>query len=164
VDLVALTQQIVKVYWQTAEQRAIRLHAAQPAVVVLCDANRIERVLDNLLSNAIKYSPQGGPITINLRTIVPDEPPRPGTVWAVLTVRDEGIGIPEDALPRIFEQFYRAENVVGRIAGTGIGLAGARRIVEQHGGTIGITSKQGVGTTVTLRLPLSGPYAVPRQE
>lgn len=161
VDLVALTERLVKVYWQTTEQHAVRLHAAQPAIVVLCDASRIERVIDNLLSNAIKFSPQGGPVTINLSTTVQDGPSRPGTVWAVLTVRDKGIGIPEEALPHIFEQFYRATNVVGRIAGSGIGLVGARRIVEQHGGTIGIASKQGAGTTVTLRLPLSGPYASP---
>lgn len=161
VDLVALTERLVKVYWQTTEQHAVRLHAAQPSIVVLCDAGRFERVIDNLLSNAIKFSPHGGPVTVNLSTTVSDEPSRPGTVWAVLTVRDEGIGIPDEALPHIFEQFYRATNVVGRIAGSGIGLVGARRIVEQHGGTIGIASKQGAGTTVTLRLPLSGPYASP---
>ena len=164
VDLVALTERLVKVYWQTTEEHAVRLHAAQPAIVVLCDATRIERVLENLLSNAIKFSPQGGPVTINLSTAVQDEPPRPGTVWVTLTVRDEGIGIPDEALPHIFEQFYRATNVVGRIAGSGIGLAGARRIVEQHGGMIGIASKQGAGTTVTIRLPLSGPYAITRSQ
>lgn len=161
VDLVTLTQRVVKVYRQASDRHVIRVHAAQPSIVALCDANRLERVLDNLLSNAIKYSPRGGSINVNLKGTVQDEPPRPGTVWAILTVRDQGIGIPEESIPHIFEQFYRAENVVGRIAGTGIGLAGARRVVEQHGGTIGITSKQGVGTTVTIRLPLSGPYAAP---
>jgi signal transduction histidine kinase len=75
--------------------------------------------------------------------------------WAVLAVRDPGVGIPPDDLPRVFERFHRGANVVGRIRGTGLGLAGARQIVEQHGGTIAVASPPGAGTTVTLRLPLA---------
>src|SRR5262249_5930145 len=75
--------------------------------------------------------------------------------WAYLTVRDDGIGIPAGDLPHVFERFRRAENVTGRIAGTGIGLAAARQIVEQHGGTIAVESVEGFGTTVTIWLPLA---------
>jgi signal transduction histidine kinase len=113
------------------------------------DRMRLERVLDNLLSNAVKYSPQGGPIAIRV-----GREDDAGGAWAVVSVRDDGIGVPAEDLPWIFERYRRAGNVAGRVAGTGIGLAGARQIVEQHGGTIGVESDEGQGTTVTVRLPL----------
>src|SRR5262249_34505447 len=69
--------------------------------------------------------------------------------------RDPGIGIPETDLPHVFDRFYRGANVAGRFAGTGLGLAGARQIVEQHGGAISVESREGIGTTFTVRLPLS---------
>ena len=75
--------------------------------------------------------------------------------WAILRVRDDGIGIPAAELPRIFEPFYRGSNVAGKIAGTGIGLAGARQIVEQHGGSLTVASREGAGSTFTVCLPLS---------
>jgi signal transduction histidine kinase len=114
---------------------------------------RLERVLENLLSNAIKYSPEGGSITV----AIADE--EIGGPWAVLTVRDQGLGIPAADLPRVFERFQRARNVEGRIGGTGIGLASARQIVEQHGGTIAAESAEGTGSTFTVRLPLAFPAA-----
>ncbi|MGI8549907.1 MAG: ATP-binding protein [Dehalococcoidia bacterium] len=76
---------------------------------------------------------------------------------AVLSVQDQGVGIPAAELPSIFQRFHRASNVVGRIEGKGIGLAGAKPIVEQHGGTIVAESQEGAGTTITVRLPLSPP-------
>jgi signal transduction histidine kinase len=69
-------------------------------------------------------------------------------------VQDGGLGIPASDLPRVFERFHRGANVVGRIGGTGIGLAGARSIVESHGGTISAASQEGAGSTFTIRLPL----------
>jgi signal transduction histidine kinase len=72
----------------------------------------------------------------------------------VVAVRDFGVGIPPGDLPHFFEQFHRASNVVGRIAGTGIGLAAVRHIVEQHGGTVGVDTREGVGSTFTVCLPL----------
>jgi signal transduction histidine kinase len=75
--------------------------------------------------------------------------------WAVLTVRDQGVGIPAVDLPHIFQRFQRASNVVGRIRGTGVGLATARQLVEQHGGAIGVASQEGRGATFTVRLPLA---------
>jgi signal transduction histidine kinase len=76
-----------------------------------------------------------------------------GGVWAVLTVSDPGIGIPAEDLPNLFTRFRRGGNV-GGITGAGIGLAGARQIVQQHGGTIGAESIEGRGSTFTIRLPL----------
>jgi signal transduction histidine kinase len=106
----------------------------------------VERVVANLVSNAIKYSPGGGDVRVELAA---------EAGWAVLRVQDQGVGIPAADLPRVFEQFHRAANVAGRIGGTGLGLAGARHIVEQHGGSIALESQEGVGTTVTVRLPLN---------
>jgi signal transduction histidine kinase len=80
-----------------------------------------------------------------------DDPDR--TAWAVLSVEDNGVGIPAADLPHIFERFWRGSNVGGTV-GAGIGLAGARQIVEQHGGTIAVASTEGKGSTVTVRLPL----------
>jgi signal transduction histidine kinase len=113
------------------------------------DAGRIERVCDNLISNAIKYSPNGGTIEIRLSKSADD-----GRDWAVLTVSDSGIGIPRSDLPHIFERYRRAANTAV-ISGTGIGLAGARQIVEQHGGSITVESLERIGSTFTVRLPLS---------
>jgi signal transduction histidine kinase len=76
---------------------------------------------------------------------------------AVLTVRDEGVGIPPVDMPIIFDRFQRGGNVIGRFAGSGIGLAGTRQILTLHGGSIDVQSEEGVGTVVTICLPLEGP-------
>jgi signal transduction histidine kinase len=73
----------------------------------------------------------------------------------VLNVRDHGVGIPADELPHVFDRFYRGRNVVGKVQGTGIGLAGVRQIIEQHGGQVTVTSTEGDGTTVSVRFPLA---------
>jgi signal transduction histidine kinase len=75
--------------------------------------------------------------------------------FAVLTVQDQGLGIPAPDLPRVFERFHRGGNVAGRIPGTGVGLAAAQHIVQQHGGTITVESTEGAGATFTMRLPLA---------
>jgi signal transduction histidine kinase len=75
--------------------------------------------------------------------------------WAVLTVADHGLGIPAADLPHIFERFQRGRNVAGRVAGSGVGLAGVRHVVEQHGGTVSVESREGGGSTFTVRLPLT---------
>jgi len=76
---------------------------------------------------------------------------------ARLTVIDEGVGIPPDDVPRIFERFYRGSNVAGAIEGTGLGLTGSRHIVEQHGGQLLVESTQGTGSVFTLLLPARAP-------
>jgi signal transduction histidine kinase len=83
-----------------------------------------------------------------------DREDAPGGPVAVLSIADQGVGIPADDLPHIFERFRRGGNVAGRIAGSGLGLWGSQRIVAQHGGMIAIDSTEGQGTTVTVRLPL----------
>jgi PAS domain S-box-containing protein len=148
-DLVALARRKAEEHQHTTERHAIRMEAAAPEIVGPFDGARLERVLDNLLGNAVKFSPAGGAIVVRVaREDGPDDP------IAVLSVADHGVGIPALDLPGIFGRFSRGGNVEGRIGGSGLGLAGAKAIVEQHGGTIAVESTEGAGSTFTLRLPL----------
>jgi PAS domain S-box-containing protein len=113
-------------------------------VVGYIDRKILRRSMTNLLNNAIKYSPKEKCITVQLCA---------GDGQAIITIRDQGIGIPEADLPRLFEPFHRAGNV-GTIQGTGLGLAIARQAVELHGGSISVSSVVGEGTSFTIELPL----------
>jgi PAS domain S-box-containing protein len=148
-DLVAVVQQVAALYDVYAGRHEITVTAEVPTLIGLFDASRISRVMDNLISNAMKYSPSGGKVEI----IIGSEERESGT-WACLSVRDEGIGIPEEDLPHIFGWFRRAGNTSERISGAGIGLASALQVVEQHGGTINVASEVNRGTTFTVRFPL----------
>jgi signal transduction histidine kinase len=147
-DLAALLARLAAEQDQASERHTVRLVAPEEALAGLYDAARLERVMRNLLTNAIKYSPEGGLVEVAL-----SYEREPGSTWATIHVRDQGLGIPATELERVFERFVRGSNVVGRIKGTGIGLAGVRQIVEQHGGTVVLASEEGVGTTATIRLP-----------
>jgi signal transduction histidine kinase len=147
IDLVGLVQRKTFEHQQTTSRHLIRV-AADDELVGNWDSARLERVLDNLLANAIKYTPDGGVITV----IVVRDDDETGS-WALLSVRDSGVGIPAADLPRIFERFQRAGNV-GRISGSGIGLSVSRHIVERHGGSISVDSAEGHGSIFTIRLPL----------
>jgi signal transduction histidine kinase len=148
-DLVALAKEAVAEQEHTTSRHRLVVRAEVSHLIGQWDASRLYRVLTNLLSNAIKYSPGGGTIELTVHR----QEDREGE-WAVLSVRDEGLGIPERDLPHIFERFHRAGNVSHLIPGTGIGLAGACQIVEQHRGTISVESQEGQGSTFTVRLPL----------
>jgi excisionase family DNA binding protein len=148
-DLVDLARRLAGEMQQVGERHAIRVDAETDALVGTWDSVRLGRVLENLLSNAIKYSPAGGDIVVTVGEVECD-----GARLARLSVSDHGLGVPAADLPLIFERFQRARNVEGRIGGTGIGLASARQIVEQHGGTISVTSQEGNGSTFTVLLPL----------
>lgn len=149
-DLVALAREAVGQHQATTDVHRLHVSADPEEVIGLWDADRLRRVLDNLLSNAIKYSPRGGAVDVSV-TIENG----PGHPLATVRVRDEGLGIAVADLPRLFAPFQRARNTAVRIHGTGVGLASARQIVEQHGGTIGVESKEGTGSTFTVRLPLA---------
>jgi CheY-like chemotaxis protein/anti-sigma regulatory factor (Ser/Thr protein kinase) len=122
--------------------------AAPDLPPVRADANRIQQVLSNLLGNARKYSPGGGTIVLSARAL---------DSAVELTVADQGLGIPPEALPRIFEKFYRVDNSDRReIRGTGLGLAIVKQIVEVHGGRVRAESPGlGQGTRITVTLPIA---------
>ena len=143
-DLVSLARDVVKEH-EHVGTHTISFSSTVPRLEGRWDARRIERVLANLISNAIKYSPGGGEITVTVAT--------EGS-WAVMTVTDRGMGIPARDVSRIFDRFYRGDNITGSMPGTGIGLAAARASTEQHGGTIEVQSKEGEGSIFTVRLPL----------
>ena len=146
-DLAVLVKHVVAAYEGTTAQ-GIELET-EAEVMVTGDRNDIQRVTMNLLGNAIKFSPAGSRIVV--RVAREKEAAR---AVAVLRVRDEGMGIPPADLSQIFTRFHRGANVVGRIGGTGIGLASAQEIVERHGGTITVESSLGHGSTFTVRLPV----------
>ena len=149
IDLVALAKASITEFQAAATGQQLHLEAGVRELVGLWDADRLTRVLENLVANAVKYSPAGSTVVVRIdREEAPDGP------LAVLSIADQGVGIPAADLPHIFERFRRGGNVAGRIAGSGLGLWGSQRIVAQHGGTIAIDSTEGKGTTVTVRLPL----------
>ncbi|MFN8499865.1 MAG: GAF domain-containing protein [Anaerolineae bacterium] len=149
IDLVALTRQVVEEQRQTTKRHQITLAVETPNARTTADSVKIERVLSNIIGNAIKYSPEGSRIEVTVR-----RERRHGGDCAAIEVRDEGVGVPAEDLPHIFQFFHRGSNIEGHFRGTGIGLATAQHVVQQHGGTIEVTSEVGVGSTFTVVLPL----------
>lgn len=115
-------------------------------IYVYIDPDKITQVLDNIISNAIKYSPEGGTITFSLEQHEEE---------IVVSVKDEGVGIPKDNVKKIFDRFYRVDKARSRnLGGTGLGLAIAKEMVGAHEGSIWAKSKEGVGTTIYFTLPI----------
>jgi len=154
-DLVSLAQRLV------GELEAAGQHVSICSTLTELegwwDEARLSRVLSNLVDNALNYSPPGSAVDILIDAVREAD-----FEMARLQVRDRGHGIPAADLPRVFERFYRGSNVAELTAGNGLGLAVARQIVEQHGGTIYIDSAPGEGTIVSLRLPRHRPDRAPR--
>lgn len=115
------------------------------------DSRDIARLFDNLVGNAIKYSPKGGEVTVTLRE-APLTAAGRDTPGVVLEVQDQGIGIPEEDLPHVFDRFRRGANVE-ELAGSGIGLAGVRQMLDAQGGTVSVRSRVGEGSTFIAHLP-----------
>ena len=163
VDLLTLATRVADSHQQGTERHQLRVESSLTELIGYWDPARLEQVLDNLISNAVKYSPEGGTvrITVGHEGSLADQPgdgifaDGSAPVRAVVTVQDEGMGIPPGDLPHVFEWYRRAANVRDVIEGTGIGLAGARQIIEQHGGTISVESVEGSGSTFTVLLPWS---------
>src|SRR5262249_42425872 len=120
---------------------------ADRAVTIEGDCARIKQVLVNLLDNAIKYTPEGGAVSARARA---------EDHQAVLLVEDNGLGIPGEALPYVFERFYRVDKARSRrMGGTGLGLAIVKSIVTAHGGQVTVESDEGKGSRFRVTLPLA---------
>ena len=130
-----------------ADDKKLTLAAETSPVTVQADALRLEQVIVNLTENAIKYTDNGG-VTVRLM---------PSGNEAVLTVKDTGIGMPEEAIPHLFERFYRVDKARSRgTGGTGLGLSIVEKTITLHNGSIEVESAPGAGSTFTVRLPLFG--------
>jgi two-component system phosphate regulon sensor histidine kinase PhoR len=152
VDLVGLTKEVVGGYADRAEERRIKLSTElQPNLAIRGDRAQLGLLLSNLIDNALRYTPAKGTVCVRLEA---------AEGKAALQVADTGDGIPAGELPRVFERFYRVDKARARqTGGTGLGLAIVRHVAEAHGGTVGVDSELGRGTTFTVSLPVTGPSA-----
>lgn len=146
-DLCTLARRVVADVQPTLTQHTLTFSDPGLALMVSGDAPRLEQVVQNLLQNAIKYSPAGGLVIVRVEQC---------EQMACIAVTDQGIGIPQESLPRLFQRFYRAEPVeAGPISGLGIGLYVVKEIITLHGGTVTAESTEGRGSTFTICLPLA---------
>lgn len=145
VDLGDLIRRTISTFHPVAEKKGVRLETSllEPVPCLHADPDRLMQVLSNLVSNGIKFTPSGGSVRVLVRA---------GDASVVTEVADTGIGIPQSALPFMFERFYQTE--AGQQAGgTGLGLSIAKSLIEAHGGEISVTSQEGHGTTFRFVLP-----------
>ncbi|GGU13401.1 HAMP domain-containing sensor histidine kinase [Lentzea flava] len=151
VSVPAVVEQVRAAHEARAAQAGIALAVAAEELVVDADAVRLRQVLDNLVANALRYVPSGGSVTVSAAADGPD---------AVISVADTGSGIAAQDLPHVFDRFWRADKSRARsTGGSGLGLAIVRKLVEAHGGAVGVTSTPGRGTTFTVRLPVTAAAA-----
>jgi PAS domain S-box-containing protein len=145
-DVCALARRVVAEVQPTLTQHTLTYSDPGVPLLINGDALRLEQVLQNLIQNAIKYSPAGGSVTVRVE--------QQGETVCV-AVADQGVGIPQEALPRLFQRFYRAANVdAGGIKGLGIGLYVVKEIVTLHSGAVTVDSAEGLGSTFTICFPL----------
>jgi PAS domain S-box-containing protein len=127
------------------DRPSLRVETPSTPLLVQADQQRLRQVLANLLTNAVKYSPDGSEIVLRVSRSEGE---------ARVAVIDQGVGMPPEALPHLFERFFRAEGAAERAPGLGLGLFITRRIVEAHGGNIHVESELGQGSTFSITLPL----------
>jgi signal transduction histidine kinase len=159
-DLAALLADVAEVGAALAAERPVEVALDVPErLVVAGSAPQLRQVFLNLVTNAVKFTERG-----EVRIVAREQSPvgetgevggegAEGGGWVEVRVRDTGVGIEPDELPRVFDRFYRGDAARGRPGGTGLGLAIARLLVEQHGGTIDVRSEVGEGSEFTVRLP-----------
>ncbi|HWO97536.1 MAG TPA: cell wall metabolism sensor histidine kinase WalK [Bacillus sp. (in: firmicutes)] len=147
VNFTELYQHIIDRFEMAKEQKITFVRKLpKQSIYVYIDPDKITQVLDNIISNAIKYSPEGGTITFSLEQHEEE---------IIVSVKDEGVGIPKENVNKIFDRFYRVDKARSRnLGGTGLGLAIAKEMVGAHEGEIWAKSKEGVGTTIYFTLPI----------
>ena len=145
IDISPILQNVIELQAVNTSLHKMNLSIELEETIILGDRDKIKQVFTNLLSNAIKYSPNGGNIFIRLYG---------NNNMILIDFKDEGLGIPENALPHLFQQFYRIDNSDRRrIGGTGLGLSIVQEIVKAHGGTISVSSEYGKGSVFTTSFP-----------
>lgn len=147
-DITELTKQICEKHKIQADKKnqVLECYVTSNVPEVYGDRDGIERVITNIITNSIKYTPEGGNIKVYVGAVYDD---------AYIKIIDNGIGIPKEDLPRVFERFYRVDKARSReMGGTGLGLPIAKEIIEANGGSIDIKSDTGKGTEVIIKVPL----------
>jgi two-component system sensor histidine kinase MprB len=159
VQLDALVADVIERLRQVAPDHTVEVGHAD-TVTVPGNADRLRQLVTNLVENAIRYSPAGGHVTVDLRLLSAN--------LARLDVKDDGIGIAPEHLPRVFDRFYRVDPARARnTGGSGLGLAIVKRVAESYGGTVGAASTPGVGSTFSVTLPAAtslDPATPPRSD
>ena len=149
-NIAELIQDVVQNYELPAQKKSITLvsNIEKGHSFVIGDIGLVERVLENLISNALRHTPEGGTVSVILN---------PTDDYMNVQVLDTGDGIPEDALPHIFDRFYKIENkedISASLSGFGLGLAIAKRIMDLHGGGLEVDSELDAGTCFTFSFPI----------
>jgi heavy metal sensor kinase len=152
-DLAEVLRDVQDVGEALAAAKPVQVRLDAPdALALRGDAGALRRLFLNLVSNAVKFT-EAGAVTITARSVGATEEPADGREWVEVRVADTGSGISAEALPRVFDRFYREDAARNRSGGTGLGLAIARMVAERHGGTISVRSAPGEGSVFTVRLP-----------
>ena len=146
VDLVGLARRATEEVQPLTISHLLTFEASDSTVIVFGDAVRLEQALHNLIQNAIKYSPGGGEVAVRVGLAGSE---------AYISVRDSGIGIAPEAVPHLFERFYRATPASSTVKGFGIGLYVVNQIVTLHGGSVSVESTEGHGSTFTIRMAVA---------
>ena len=149
VDLRKLARHTEATFRDVADNRGLTLEIAleEGLPPVATGVGLLEQLMENLVSNAVKYTPEGGKVAVSFASEPPD--------MVTITVRDSGIGIPEAEQGQLFQEFYRASNARRMTGeGTGLGLVLVKQTVDRHEGTLDLTSREGEGTTIVVRLPV----------
>jgi signal transduction histidine kinase len=154
VEIGALLRNVIEKFMPQAQKGGVELelNIAEDLPSLVGDGDRLAQVFTNLVDNALKFTPANGHVTLSAKKVGEQ---------AELSVADTGIGVAPEALPHLFDRFYQADSSRARHAaadmrrGAGLGLAIVKEIIQAHGGTIGVRSQVGSGTTFTIHLPLA---------
>ena len=145
-DILQLLKESIDIFQMQLDGKDIKISIDLPAeaLIISADKDKIKQVILNLLSNAVKYNRPEGTIQVSTNS---------SPVEVSFSIRDSGLGIPKESLPRLFERFYRIPSTEKGVKGTGLGLTICKQIVEAHKGKIEVSSTEGNGSTFTVYLP-----------